>query len=442
VIGNFTNLFRVPDIRRRLGITLGFLLLYRVGWNIPIPGVDLEVLKSAAGGQSGNAFTAIFSVISGGGLLSPALFSLGIMPYISSSIIFSLLAKVVPSLEAVAKEGAAGQRKINQWTRLATVPLAMVQAVIVVGNIYHTPMGAEARPLLPPGFMLTLGAILTLTAGTIFLMWIGEQITEYGVGNGISLLIMAGIIARVPMALTRLIEKERSTGQGAFLPFILLVLFLVIVVVVVYITKGTRKIPVQYAKLTRGRKVYGGQRHFLPILVNQAGVMPVIFASALLAFPNLMGSALHWNWLEGAFRPSAWWYTTMTVVLIFFFSYFWNSLMFNPAEMSKNMKESGSFIPGIRPGRRTAEFLEKVMARITLAGATFLALIAIVPQQAALSISKDVPLKVAYFLGGTSILIVVSVALDLVDKLNSALLMRNQGGFMGGSATGKRRRRR
>jgi preprotein translocase subunit SecY len=241
----------------------------------------------------------------------------------------------------------------------------------------------------------------------------------------------------VPDAIVDLVGSQR----GGFLPFTLLVLFLVIVVVVVFITKGTRKIPVQYAKLTRGRRVYGGQRHFLPLKVNQAGVMPVIFASALLSFPQLLGQALGWGAIERAFLPTAWWYTTLSVVLIFFFSFFWNSLMFNPVEMSKNMKESGSFVPGIRPGKRTAEFLERVMTRITLAGATFLALIAIVPQQAATAISREVPVQVAYFLGGTSILIVVSVALDLVDKLNSALLMRNQSGFMRGSSSSTRRRR-
>jgi len=439
VIGNFANLFRVPEIRRRLGITLGFLLLYRIGWNIPIPGVNLDVIRKVAGDE-GNAFTALFSVISGGGLYSCALFSLGIMPYISASIIFSLLTKVVPSLEAITKEGASGQRKINQWTRMATVPLALLQSIILVSNIYRKPIDASGAALIPDSFIIVLGAMLTLTAGTILLMWVGEQITEYGVGNGISLLIMAGIIARVPQAIMRLVEKE----QGGFLPFTLLVLFLLIVVVVVFITKGTRKIPVQYAKLTRGRKVYGGQRHFLPLKVNQAGVMPVIFASALLSFPQLLGSAVGWNWLANAFRVGAWWYTTLTIVMIYFFSFFWNSMMFNPVEMSKNMKEAGSFIPGIRPGKRTAEFLERVMTRITLAGATFLALIAIVPSQAALWISANVPAQVAYFLGGTSILIVVSVALDLVDKLNSALLMRNQGGFMSGgaAAAGKRRRGR
>jgi preprotein translocase subunit SecY len=438
VIENIANLFRVPEIRRRLGITLGFLLLYRVGWNIPIPGVNLEVLRSASSSAGGNAFTALFGIISGGGIYSCALFSLGIMPYISASIIFSLLTKVVPTLEAVAKEGAAGQRKINQWTRLATVPLALIQAVILVANVYTKPLpgGLLDTPMLDPGFMLAIGAILTLTAGTILLMWVGEQITEYGVGNGISLLIMAGIIARVPQAIVDLVGRE----EGGFLPFTLLVLFFVIVFVVVFITKGQRKIPVQYAKLTRGRKVYGGQRHFLPLKVNQAGVMPVIFASALLSFPQLLGEAVGWSAMARAFSVGAGWYTSMNLVLIFFFSFFWNSLMFNPVEMSKNMKEGGSFIPGIRPGKRTAEFLERVMTRVTLAGATFLAIIATVPQQAATWISSGIDPEVAYFLGGTSILIVVSVALDLVDKLNSALLMRNQQGFMRTAGTRRRRK--
>jgi preprotein translocase subunit SecY len=428
VIGNLGNLLRVPEIRQRILVTLGFLLVYRLGWSIPIPGVDLVVLSdffASTEGDEGNAFTALFGMISGGGVYSCAIFSLGIMPYISSSIIFSLLTKVVPSLEAVAKEGAAGQRRINQWTRLATVPLAMLQAVILVANVYRQPE-FNGQPILPPGFGMALTAILALTAGTIALMWIGEQITEYGVGNGISLLIMAGIIARVPNEVMRLIDKS----EGGFLPFALLGLFLLIVVAVVFITKGTRKITVQYAKLTRGRRQYGGQKHFLPLKVNQAGVMPVIFASALLSFPQLMAQALGWKTIENAFLPSAWWYTFLNIVLIYFFSFFWNSLMFNPSEMSKNMKDAGSFIPGIRPGRSTAEFLEKVMTRITLAGATFLALIAILPQQMASWISREIPLQVAYFLGGTSILIVVSVALDLVDKLNSALLMRNQRGFM------------
>jgi preprotein translocase subunit SecY len=434
------NLFRIPELRKRIFVTFALLLVYRVGWNIPVPGIDPQKLSEMMMAGSGdNPLLRFIDIISGGGIQRASLFSLGIMPYISASIIFSLLTKVMPSLEKIAKEGAAGQRKINQWTRLATVPLSMFQAVLLVVNIYQRPGAIVSnQQVLDSGFFPALSAVIALTAGAIFLMWIGEQITEYGVGNGISLLIMAGIVARVPSAVAWLIQNE----EGGFLPFALLVLFLLIVVCVVYITKGTRKIPIQYAKLTRGRKVYGGQRHYLPIKVNQAGVMPVIFASALLSFPSLLGDALNLSWLRNAFQSGTWTYTTLTTVLIYFFSYFWTSLMFNPAEMAKNMKESGSFVPGIRPGKRTAEFLEKVMTRITLAGATFLAVIAVVPQWAAMALSKNTPIEIAYFLGGTSILIVVSVALDLVDKLNSALMMRSYEGFLGGSSTGSGRRKR
>ena len=439
MIGGILNIFRVPEIRTKLLITIGFLLLYRVGWNIPLPGIDLAAVKDAMAGGDENAFVQIYNLISGGGIYSFALFSLGIMPYISSSIIFSLLTKVVPSLEAIAKEGAAGQRKINQWTRYATVPIAMLQAIIVVKNVYMRPFGPGGEPMLPGGFGMAVSAVIALTAGCILLMWIGEQITEYGVGNGISLLIMAGIVSRVPQAAVQLLQNEATT---MFLPFVLVVLFLVIVVCVVYVTKGMRKIPVQYAKLTRGRRVYGGQRHFLPIKVNQSGVMPVIFASALLSFPMLIGQALNSDFLQNAMRPGGWTYTVFNTGLIFFFTFFWTSLMFNPVEMSKNMKEYGSFVPGIRPGKRTAEFLQKVMTRISLADATFLSLIAIIPQWIASSLSANVPPSIYYFLGGTSILIVVSVALDLVDKLNSALLMRSYDGFMGPGGAARVLRRR
>jgi preprotein translocase subunit SecY len=428
VIARLLSVFRVPEIRSRLLITVGFLLLYRVGWNIPIPGVDLTILKASAR-EGGDPFAAMFELLSGGNTVSCAIFSLGIMPYISASIIFSLLTKVVPRLEAVAKEGSAGQRKINQWTRLATVPLALVQAIIVVNTVFDT----GARPLLPDGFGISLVAVVAMTAGTIFLMWIGEQITEYGVGNGISLLIMAGIIARVPNALLALLAGD---DRSLVVPVLLIAMFVAIVVVVVFITKGTRKIPVQFARLTRGRNTYGGQKHWLPIKVNQAGVMPVIFSSALLSFPSMIGSRLGWAWLAETFRPGAWIYTVLDIALIYFFAFFWTSLMFNPAEMSKNMKEGGSFIPGIRPGKRTAEFLERVMTRITLAGATFLCLIALVPQQLALMVAPG-EFQIAAFLGGTSILIVVSVAIDLVEKLNSALLMRRHEGFFGGGGAAR-----
>jgi preprotein translocase subunit SecY len=426
MIGRLVNVFRVPDLRSRLWVTLVFLLVYRIGMNIPLPGVNMSVLKEVLHKRDEGDFQNLINMLSGGGIAGCALFSMGIMPYISASIIFSLLVKVIPTLEAIAKEGSAGQRRVNQWTRYATVPLAFVQAWIVMRTIYQTPYpGLGADQLIPSGFFVGLGAVLALTAGTIFLMWIGEQITEHGVGNGISLLIMAGIIARLPENIRQLIHQHPSP----LTPLLLAVLFVSVVVIVVYITKGTRRIPVQYAKLVRGHRAYGGQRHFLPIKVNQAGVMPVIFSSSLLAFPQVIGHGLHWNWLANVFGYGSWWYTVFDIALIYFFSYFWTSLMFNPAEMSKNMKESGSFIPGIRPGRHTADFLQRVMTHMTLAGASFLAVIALVPGW--LARNAEAPPQIAQFLGGTSILIVVSVALDLVDKLNSHLLMRRYEGFMG-----------
>ncbi|MGH7161906.1 MAG: preprotein translocase subunit SecY [Planctomycetota bacterium] len=429
---NFLNLFRVPELRKRIFVTLVFLVVYRVGWNVPLPGIDPSKVRVLEQQGKGTASLLDFlDILSGGGIQQASLFSLGIMPYISASIIFSLLVKVVPVLERLSKEGSAGQRKINQWTRYATVPICLVQAVFAA-RPYTQPQPAlqqaygRALPITfeyDPGFLWLLGAMLALTAGTIFLMWIGEQITEHGVGNGISLLIMAGIVARLPVSIG---YANLTAAQG----FLIAVLFVLVILGVVFITKGQRKIPVQYAKLTRGRRVYGGQRHYLALRVNMAGVMPVIFASALLAFPPLLFQALGFNTLASAMGQGRYLWAVCYVGLTFFFSFFWVALMFNPVEMSKNMKEYGSFIPGIRPGRPTAEHLEKIMNRITLAGATFLSVIAVLP--VIIAATLDLPTLLTYYLGGTTILIVVSVALDLVDKLNSHLVMRNYEGFLGG----------
>ncbi len=446
MFASVANLFRIPELRNRIFFTITMLCLYRVGWNIPIPGIDPGKIRELADKASGDAggLGQFLDIISGGGMQQAALFSLGIMPYISASIIFSLLVKVVPALEKLSKEGSAGQRKISQWTRLSTVPICLVQGLFTVrGYATRTfafdSLGGRQLPITfdpDPGIGFVLVAVLTITAGTILLMWIGELITENGVGNGISMLIMAGIVARLPQAVA-----------GANLPvaksFLLCALFVLVVLGVVFITKGQRKIPVQYAKLTRGRKVYGGQRHYLPIRVNQAGVMPVIFASALLAFPPLvldwiagLGGASFWKSLGSAMGYGQYLWSLCYVLLTYFFAFFWVALMFNPVEMSKNMKEAGGFIPGIRPGRPTAEHLEKIMNRVTLAGATFLALIAVLP--VAFASTLNLPGQLTIYLGGTTILIVVSVALDLVDKLNSYLLMRNYEGFMrGGGRKGR-----
>jgi len=434
------NLFRIPELRKRLWITFLLLIVYRIGWNIPLPGIDPQKIQrfTAALGTD-NPLLRFLDIISGGGVQRAALFSLGIMPYISASIIFSLLVKVIPSLERISKEGSAGQRKINQWTRYATIPICIVQAAFAVRQF--TPQvslplpdgGSELTFLVfgdtGPGFTMVLMWIAAMTTGTIFMMWIGEQITEHGVGNGISLIIMAGIVARLPASVL-------GSNLGAAQGFLLAALFVLIVLGVVFITKGQRKIPVQYAKLTRGRRVYGGQRHYMPIRVNMAGVMPVIFASALLSFPPLLLDALGLHALANAFGYGEYLWAVLYVALTFFFAFFWVALMFNPVEMSKNMKEHGSFIPGIRPGRPTAEHLERIMNRITLAGAAFLGGIAVLPVVVASTL--DLPDILTIYLGGTTILIVVSVALDLVDKLNSYLVMRNYEGFLRAGGGGRR----
>ncbi len=434
------NLFRIPELRKRLIVTVSLLIVYRIGWNIPLPGIDPGKIGRFAA-STDNPLLRFLDLIGGGGLQQAALFSLGIMPYISASIIFSLLVKVIPSLEKLSKEGSAGQRKINQWTRYATIPICIVQAAFAIRQFtgqVRLPLPSGVGEQLTyltfgdtgPDFWIKLAWITALTTGTIFMMWVGEQITEHGVGNGISLIIMAGIVARLPHSI---LQSELGAAQG----FLLIGLFLLIVLGVVFITKGQRKIPVQYAKLTRGRRVYGGQRHYMPIRVNMAGVMPVIFASALLTFPPLLFEAIGLRALSQAFQYGQYLWAVFYIVITFFFAFFWVALMFNPVEMSKNMKEHGSFIPGIRPGRPTAEHLERIMNRITLAGAAFLGAIAVLP--VLVTSTLNLPGYLTVYLGGTTVLIVVSVALDLVDKLNSYLVMRNYEGFLRGGGGGARR---
>ncbi|MBI1849709.1 MAG: preprotein translocase subunit SecY [Planctomycetes bacterium] len=428
------NVFRIPELRKKILVTIGLLLCYRIGFHVPLPGVNFEALMEAASKQIGGEYASLFgafNTFSAGNIGSLSLFSLGIMPYISASIIFSLLAKVVPTLEKLSKEGLAGQKKINQYSRYATVPLCIVQGFFVIKTI---PSLARTTgvPLVDPAFegafWWQMMALVALTAGAVFLMWLGELITEYGIGNGISLLIMAGIIDRMPVAmLSFATQSTTETSQKIQGGIVMILLYVAVVLGVVYITRGHRRIPIQQARTMRGRRVYGGQRQFLPIKVNMAGVMPVIFASSLLIVPSIIFTMI----LHGASNPfnrNSWWYIVFYIGLIYFFAYFWTSLMMQPTEMANNMKEYGSFIPGIRPGRKTAEYLENVMIRITLAGATFLVVIALLPQL--VSDWLDVSRFFTQFIGGTSILIVVGVALDVMDKINSHLLMRNYEGFM------------
>lgn len=452
-------IFSIPELRKKILLTIGLLAVYRIGFHIPLPMIATN-LEDAAGGGAAD-FLQRVSVFAASDLRQATIFGLGIMPYISASIIFQLLGSVYKPLEELKKEGEAGRKKLNEYTRYLTVLICVVQSYMYLKFMLMA--GADGTSNINPNFMnseqqLYLGwqivAVLTMTTGTVFLMWLGEQIDEYGIGNGISLLIMAGILAQMPQAMFELVSgmKPQLTGLskgdvGIETLVILVVLFVVVVFGVVFITLGQRKIPTQSAKFTRGRRVYGGTRQFLPLRINQAGVMPIIFASSLLMIPGVF-----FSFLAGRFDSSGMLFRTLNTVsltlsdqssyffnllyvsLIFFFCYFWTAITFNPKEMSDNLKESGTFIPGYRPGRRTTDYLEKVMVRITYVGAAFLGLIAIVPT--IVYGSLGVPYSIAGFYGGTGLLIAVSVAFDLVQKIDSHLVMRNYRGLLEGAGGG------
>ncbi len=431
------NMFKIPELRNRILITFGLLIVYRLGMFITLPGVDGQAVADQAD-AAGMDLLNFAGAITGGNLRNCTIFALGIMPYISASIIFSLLVKVIPQLEALQKEGEAGRKKIGQYTRYATVLLCLIQSWAVISYIKQANLGFDT------GVFWHLVWIAGITTGTVFLMWIGEQITDFGLGNGISLIIMAGIIARMPSSFGIIIKRivsdyevDPNTLPVSVLTFAsLLALFVAVVAAVVFMTHAHRRITIQSNRQTRGRKVYGGQRHYVPLKLNAAGVMPIIFAQTLLYFPaaiiGYVADSLGWDWLGGLARilqfGDGFLYVAVYGGLVFFFSYFWTSLMFNPVEIATNWKESGSFIPGIRPGKKTSAYLEKVMNRITFTGALFLSFIALVPTMIAGWMGFD--FSVASFLGGTAILIVVGVALDLVQKVESHLLVRHYEGFM------------
>jgi preprotein translocase subunit SecY len=419
VLNALFNVFKIPELRVKVLWTLFFLAVFRLGSQIPIPGIDVSQLVKLRE-QFAGGWLALVSAFTGGALGNSAIFSLGIMPYISSSIIFSLLTKIIPSLEALSKEGAAGQRKINQWTRYATVPICILQALFVC-RMMSNPQNWGGLVLVPdPSGTWYLMAVTVLTAGGVLLIWVGEQITEYGIGNGISLLISIGIISQMPSSFAGIWMQ-----RGALVVIVLFIVYCMVVAGVVLIVQGQRRIPVQQAKHTRGRRVYGGQKHFIPIRVNMAGVMPVIFAESLLIFPTVI---LSWANLSGYLSVTSFWRISIYTALVFFFTFFWTSLMFQPKEMANNMKEYGSFIPGIRPGARTAEYLERIMVNVSVAGAAFLAALGIFPQIMAGAVGLTQGLT--SFLGGTGLLIVVGVTLDFVQKIESHLLMRHYEGFM------------
>jgi preprotein translocase subunit SecY len=447
-MGKIRAIFMIPELRQKILLTLLFLAIYRIGYHIPLPFCDQNVMyKNVSGtGALGNLLGFV-SMFSGGNLSQATIFGWGIMPYISASIIFQLLAAVYPPLEKLQKEGESGRKKINEYTRYATVGICLIQSTFYVSSIMRGGVGGGSWALEGyASWFYWVTDIVIMTAGTIFLMWLGEQIDEYGIGNGISLIIMAGIVARIPAATNTLFFDGDRFNWNVFtlgaegISFeklcVLAALFVLVVVAVIAITKGQRRIPTQSAKHVRGRRVFGGTKQFLPLKVNQAGVMPVIFASSLLAIPMIfftfLANAVDWGWLQflrDVFNRGdrGFTYNMLFIAMIYVFCYFWTAIIFNPKDMANNLKDYGSFIPGYRPGKRTADYLEKVMMRITYVGAAFLALIAVIPTL--ITNTMNVSYLVASFYGGTGLLIVVSVALDLVSKINSHLVMRNYPGL-------------
>ncbi len=423
MFGTIAHAWKVADIRRKMIFTLLMLVVFRLGSNIPVPGIDRAVLAQVFDGGTG--LFALFDLFSGGSFSNFTIFALSITPYITASIILQLLTIAIPSLERLAKEGMEGKKKIAQYTRYLTVVLAFVQAIGLSVGLFR-------KALISTDFFSISVIVLTLSAGTAFLMWLGEQINENGIGNGISLIIFAGIITRIPSAIHTNWVKFQA-GELSVITILLFAIFALIVIVgIIEITQGQRRIPVQYAKRVVGRKMYGGQSTHIPLKVNQAGVIPVIFSLSLLQFPltltyffpNSGFTTFVTKWLSPSGDPGVWVYAVFNILLIVFFTYFYTAVTFNPIEVADNMKANGGFIPGIRPGRPTVEYLNKVMTRITFVGAIFLALVATLPTLLSSFTSID-----ARF-GGTSLLIAIGVAIDTMKQLENQMVMRNYQGFL------------
>jgi len=429
MIGGFQNIAKIPELKKRILFTLFMLAVYRIGCHIPTPGIDGAALSAFFSDKQGSLF-GLFDMFSGGALSNMSVMALGIMPYISSSIILQLLTVVIPHLEKLKKEGEQGRKKITQYTRYGTVILSIVQGFgIAVGlENMSSPGGAMIVPVGGWGFRLL--TVITLTAGTAFLMWLGEQVTERGIGNGISLIIFAGIVARLPLAIG---NTFRLMGTGEVTPFfmVLIVALMVIVVgVIVFVERGQRRIPVKYAKRVVGRRMYGGQDTHLPLKVNTAGVIPPIFASSIIMFPATIANFLpvkeipSLQFIVNFLNPGHIVYNLIYVMFIFFFCYFYTAVQFNPVDVADNMKRYGGFIPGIRPGKNTAEYIDRVLTRLTLSGAIYVSAVCVLPQ------IMIYQLNVPFYFGGTALLIVVGVAMDTTNQIESHMLTRHYEGFM------------
>jgi preprotein translocase subunit SecY len=426
MLEGFQNAAKIADLRRRLFFTFGMLAVYRIGVAIPTPGIDGQAL-AVFFEQAASTVFGLVNLFSGGALERFSIFALGIMPYISASIILQLLTVVVPTLERLSKEGELGRRKITQYTRYSTVGLSLLQGFFISVGLEQIQAPGGSSVVFDPGWQFRLMSMITLTAGTAFIMWLGEQITERGVGNGISLIIFAGIVASIPSAVTATTEFVREGELSILLVLLLVAAMVVIVGAVIFMERSQRRIPVQYAKRMVGRKVYGGQSSHLPLKINTAGVIPPIFASSVLIFPATIAGFSDHPWAQtvaDTIAPGSSVYNLVYVAMIIFFCYFYTAVVFNPTDVADNMKKYGGFIPGIRPGQRTAEYIDRVLSRITLSGAIYVAVICVLPN---LLVSS---LNVPFFFGGTALLIVVGVALDTVAQMESQITMRNYDGFM------------
>jgi preprotein translocase subunit SecY len=423
ILTAFQNIFKIPELKSRVLFTLALLTVYRIGAHIPTPGINGEELSKFLT-ERGGAIMGFFDMFSGGALSRVTIFALGIMPYISASIILQLLTVVIPAIGKMAKEGEAGRKKIIRYTRYGTVVISAVQSFGIAVGLESMSQGAFIQN---PGWSFRLLTMITLTSGTAFIMWLGEQITERGIGNGISLIIFAGIVARFPNAVVSTLRLVQANELSLFFVIILVALMIGVVGAIVFIERGQRKIPVQYAKRVVGRKVYGGQSTHLPLKVNTSGVIPPIFASSIIMFPATVAGFIAVPWVQEVARqlsPGTTVYTLLYVGMIFFFSYFYTAIVFNPVDIADNLKKYGGYIPGIRPGQKTSEYIYKVLSRLTFFGAIYLAIVCVLPE---LLIKK---FNVPFYFGGTSLLIVIGVALDTVSQIESHLLTRSYEGFL------------
>jgi preprotein translocase subunit SecY len=417
----FQNVFKIPELKKRIIFTLALLVVYRIGVHVPVPGIASFFARA-----EGTIF-GIFNMFSGGAFERLSVFALGIMPYISASIILQLLTVVIPHLEQLKKEGEAGRKKITQYTRYGTVVLSIIQGFGISVGLESMSSPAGAPVVLIPGWAFRLLTVITLTAGTAFIMWLGEQITERGIGNGISLIIFAGIIARLPTAAGNTFRLLSTGEMGIFIALILVIFMVLVVGFIIFVEQGQRRIPVQYAKRVVGRKMYGGQSTHLPLKINTSGVIPPIFASSIIMFPATIGSFINIPWIKNiaeTMRPGNPIYELLFVGFIFFFCYFYTAVTFNPVDVAENMKKHGGYIPGIRPGKRTADYIDKVLTRLTLGGAIYVSAVCVLPS---ILITR---FNVPFYFGGTALLIVVGVAIDTVAQIESHMLSRHYEGFL------------